>query len=337
MTGAPEALGDFLLRLGIGDKAVQRRWFRRGAVRLDGRPAGRNAPVFAGQELSVRGKDYRIGETGQAGRLTATPATPGAPDDGRRIAGPVRVQCGYHKCLTVFFRRVSKKTAFWAAPLRPGFRHFWHRADEFHHDCDAHALTSLSGHCLDLDRFEDIRAVHLVRDPRDMVVSGYHYHRRAAEPWCDYLNPTDEDWQIVNAPVPAALPPDTSFAAYLNAVSLEEGLAAEIDFRRRHFESMRRWPVDDDRVLTLRYEDVIGNEAQTFRRIHRFYGFAPPARAAAAWYADRYSLKGARRHPGHIRNPMSGQWRAHFTPRLTRLFNDRHGDLLEKYGYDGAA
>lgn len=333
MTGAPETLGDFLLRLGIGDKASQRRWFKRGAVRLDGRPAGRNAPVAAGQALTVRGKDYRIGESGEAGRLTARPDAPGPPDGGRRIAGPVRVQCGYHKCLTVFFRRVSKKAALWANPFRPGFRHFWHRADEFYLDCDRHVLTSLSGHCLDLDRFDDIRAVHLIRDPRDMVVSGYHYHRRAAEAWCDYLNPTDEDWRIVNAPVPAALPAGTSFADYLHAVSLEEGLAAEIDFRRHHFDSMRRWPVNDDRVLTLRYEDVIGNEAETFRRIHRFYGFAFPAQAAAACYADRYSLKGTRRHAAHIRNPNSGQWKDHFTPELERLFTDRYGDLLEKYGY----
>ena len=30
----------------------------------------------------------------------------------------------------------------------------------------------------------DFRAIRAIRDPRDIWVSGYHYHRHCSEPWC---------------------------------------------------------------------------------------------------------------------------------------------------------
>jgi hypothetical protein len=35
----------------------------------------------------------------------------------------------------------------------------------------------------------------------------------------------------------------------------------------------------------------------------------------------------------HIRDPRHGQWRAHFTPAVSRRFDQEFGDLLEQLGY----
>lgn len=327
---ASERVADFLPREGLGDKPCQRNWFKKGDVLVNGDPANEHTLLHPGDTLTLRGADYGILASHEPGRLTMKRAEFVPPD---RIKGKIRVQCGYHKCLTMYFRRLSKKTAHWDNPITGRYRHFFHRVDEFYRDCALYNISSVSGHCLDLDRFEDIRVVHIIRDPRDMIVSGYFYHKRAGEPWCDYVNPTDNDWSIVNAPVPEALPADTSFAEYLNAVPLEEGLESEFDFRRNHFASMLEWPTEDPRVLTVRYEDIVGDEANALGRIYEHYGAAFYTKMAARMYANRYSLKSERRLSSHIRNPKKGQWRDLFTPELTKRFRDRYGDLLEKYGY----
>jgi pyruvate/2-oxoglutarate dehydrogenase complex dihydrolipoamide dehydrogenase (E3) component len=57
-------------------------------------------------------------------------------------------------------------------------------------------MTSLSGHALDLDQFEDIKVIRFIRDPRDLIISGYFYHKRGGEDWCDYKNPTTVDYTL---------------------------------------------------------------------------------------------------------------------------------------------
>lgn len=326
----PERVADFLSREGLGDKTAQKRWFKKGAVTVNDVVANGDTVLHPNDKLSIRGVDYGVTNSGQSNRLVLVRNGEQIP---KLIDARVRVQCGYHKCLTMYFRRVSKKTAVCDNPFSGQYRHFFHRLDEFYRDCASYNISSVSGHCLDLERFSDIRAVHIIRDPRDMIVSGYYYHKRAGEPWCNYVNPTDDDWSIVNASVPKALPGETSFADYLNNVSLEEGLAAEFEFRQKHFASMMAWPTDDPRVMTVRYEDILGNEAETFRRIYNFYGLSFHTKFFAGMYANRYSLKSERRLASHIRNPKKGQWRDLFTPELTGEFNERFGDLLAKYGY----
>lgn len=325
-----ETVSDFMGRQGLGDKVCQRNWFKDGAVIVDGSVASETTQAPVGSILSIRGIDYQVLATQEPGRTTLKS---NYRDQGIRIKGRVRVQCGYHKCLTMYFRRVSKKIAMWNNPFDGEFRHFFHRLDEFHQDCTQYSISSVSGHCLDLDQFENIRAVHIIRDPRDMIISGYFYHKRAGEPWCNYVNPTDDDWRIVNAPVPSTLPADTSFSDYLNKVSVEDGLAAEIEFRRNHFESMMKWSTDDERVLTVKYEEILGNEAETFKRIYDFYEFPFHTKMAAMIYARRYSAKSARRLSTHIRNPNQGQWKELFTPKLKRQFDEQYDGLLIKYGY----
>ncbi len=326
----PETILDFLRRNGIGDKASLRDWFYNDLVLINNRPVKTDTVIEGDTDLEIRGKKYRIKPSGEPGRLTLSSED---RSDSTTIGGKIRVQCGYHKCLTVYFKRVSRKTAYWTNPFACGFRHFFHRLDEFYADCQQHTLSSISGHCLDLDRFRDIRAVHIIRDPRDLIVSGYFYHKRAAEDWCEYINPGNEDWEIVNGVVPASLPAEMNLTQFLNQVSLEEGLAAEIEFRKNHLQSMLQWPADDPRVLTIRYEDVLGNEVAVFRKIYDFYGFPTRTKLAATLFADRYSAKSKHRKSSHIRNSSFGQWKELFTPELTKLFEDSYGELLGKYGY----
>jgi hypothetical protein len=249
------------------------------------------------------------------------------------IRGPRRVHCSYHKCLTVYFQRVFSRIDRSPFGRGGGYHHFDSRLDAFYGEVESYGVASVNNHAIDLARFEDVRVTRFIRDPRDLVVSGYFYHKRAAESWCDVAAPTAEDWEVVNGAIPFGLSGEQSFAAYLNAVSLEEGLIAELEFRRHHLASMRAWPADDPRIEVFRYEDIVGHEAAVFDRIFRFFELPFLSRQLGLFHARRFRAARRARGSDHIRDPRSGQWRDVFTPAVTRRFDDEYGDLIEMLDY----
>lgn len=138
---------------------------------------------------------------------------------------------------------------------------------------------------------------------------------------------------MVNGKVPDQLPAGTSLTAYLNAVPEDDGLAAELDFRRHHFDAMRDWPADDQRIRTYRYEDIMARERETFDEILKFLGVPWYARRAGARYAHRHSAANTRKLTEHIRNPESGQWRDILPKHVVERVAADYGDMLERYGY----
>ncbi|MEM7587021.1 MAG: sulfotransferase domain-containing protein [Acidobacteriota bacterium] len=250
------------------------------------------------------------------------------------MTAPHLIHCSYHKCLTVYFKRVMHATFNLCLPWSGGHRHYNSDLEAFAADFRKRRVASVNNRFLDLERLGRFKISRFVRDPRDLVVSGYFYHRRGAEAWTRIAGPTAEDWAFANGCVPEGLQaqPQMSFADYLQSLSPEDGLLAELEFRRYHFESMARWPVEHPDILTFRYEDILGNEARVFDELFEFYGLSWLETALARRFVRRYSL---RKLPAdaHVRNPKSGQWREHFTPRVRQAFEDRHGGLIERLGY----
>ena len=125
-----------------------------------------------------------------------------------------------------------------------------------------------------------------------------------------------------------------SFASYLQSLSTEDGLIAEIDFRKKHFESMMFWPAQDPRIKVFRYEDLIGKEQDVFAEIFSFYGLSWPEKKLGLWLADYLSAKKRMSKTKHIRNPQMGQWKRHFSPKVERYFENSYSGILERYNYD---
>jgi hypothetical protein len=245
-----------------------------------------------------------------------------------------RIHCSYHKCLTVYAKRVFFRLFDRVLWFSGGYKHFNSLVDEFYAEHARYGLSSVNNHVLDLDRLgDDFRITRFVRDPRDLVVSGYHYHRRGAEAWCEIVDPTESDWAVVNGTRPAGMPSGESFSSWLQELGTEDGLLAELEFRRAHFESMARWPVDDPRILVVRYEDLLGNEEASFDALFAHFDLSRLARRIGRHLARQHAAGGRTRQGAHVRDPRAGQWREHFTPRVQETFEARHGALIERYGY----
>jgi hypothetical protein len=219
--------------------------------------------------------------------------------------------------------------------FRPGperYKHYAALQEDFYANLRRHKIISANNFAVDIGRIEgNFRIVRFVRDPRDLVVSGYFYHKRGAEPWFRRVSPTPTYWKAINGNVPRQMPCGLSFADYLGGLSEEDGLIAEIEFRKCHFESLRQWP-DSDQILLFKYEDIVGNEAEVFGVIFDFYELPRHERLVGTWLANHYSAA-RRAGDSHVRNAAAGQWRKHFTPKVDAYFKERYADLLEILAY----
>lgn len=206
------------------------------------------------------------------------------------------------------------------------------------------------------------RGFHVIRDPRDIVVSGYFSHR--------YSHPVSEHespwlWE---------------YRRQINALpDLESGLLTEIEFCSTYFARLRDWNYENPNILEVRYETLIADSLKTFGQIFGFLGVSIPAfdpfrltqaGANLALYALRKSTRRSSGRPPalksdtlpeqalryllqrhsfqrksggrnrgtenvqhHYRKGVAGDWRNYFTPRLKDAFKEHYPGLLTKLGY----
>ncbi len=210
------------------------------------------------------------------------------------------------------------------------------------------------------------RGFHVVRDPRDILVSAYFSHLNS--------HPTDE-W-----------PELKDHRARLQSVSKDEGLMLELDFSRPFFEDMDGWDYQQDNVLEIHMEDLTQRPLPSFVEIMSYLEMidsdpAPGLRDQFRQWArrsNRLSFKGSRFMPGgvplvpaprhrmctmpvdgvkaivasrtferltgrkkgqenahsHLRKGVPGDWRNHFSPEHVRAFKATYNSLVLNLGYE---
>ena len=199
---------------------------------------------------------------------------------------------------------------------------------------------------------------HIIRDPRDIVVSAYFSHL--------YSHSTSS-WNELRA-----------HREKLQDLSKEEGIHEEIEFRSRSLKHMASWNYQQEHVLEFRFEDFISNPYETLMKVFDFYGLledadyrfgyrvmglyreicaALNARTSMQWPArigpgklpaaelltiswrNRFQARTAGRQKGeentrsHYRKGQSGDWRNHLTQDHKAHFKQLYPDLVPKLGY----
>lgn len=247
----------------------------------------------------------------------------------------IRIHSSFHKCLTMYFLRVMRGALnrFSLSGLK--YKHFESLMEDLYTNQNKYLLLSTNNKEVDLEKIDgDYRITRFVRDPRDLIVSGYFYHKREAEPWFRKINPTPEYWAPINGNVPQKMPDHLSYGQYLQTLDIEEGLLAEMEFRKFHLESLRKWPKENNRIKLFKYEGIVGNELKVFNSIFSFLKLPLFNRAIGLILAHRFSAKNMKGKYKHIRDPKSGQWKKYFTAKVHTKFLDQYADLLELLDYD---
>jgi hypothetical protein len=174
-----------------------------------------------------------------------------------------------------------------------------------------------------LDR-EDVRILHLVRDPRDVVISAMHYHKASRETWLHEPIPGYDNLTYQRAL--RGLP--TRFAQYV--FEMDNSSASTL-------RDMATWRYGRTNCFEARYEDLRQDEELVYwRRIMAFLGLDSSQQLRGACRFWQNSLFGGLPRLGnkHVRSGAVGQWRHEFTPALAQAFLQRFPGLLQSLGYE---
>lgn len=264
----------------------------------------------------------------------------------------ILLYCGHHKCATRWLVDILTD-----ACDRIGLTFFEaHNAGMFdrnlgvfldRHPVDVLAYTNARQQFL--DGLDDCRGFHVIRDPRDILVSAYFSHLNS--------HPTD-GWSALE-----------EHRQRLQTCSEEEGLTLELEFIEDVFSALAEWRYDRPEMLELKMENLVVNASEGIVDVFVHLGLVDPEelpldrqlqRAAdrgaghlaaearrverfellSIVYDHRFAKKAGGRAVGqedqksHYRRGQAGDWRNHFTPPLAAAFAERYGDLLLRLEYE---
>jgi len=184
----------------------------------------------------------------------------------------------------------------------------------------------LSGHGkMDLARLIPYRGVHVMRDPRDMIVSGYHYHKWTTEDW---VHRPDDNGR--------------SYQQKLLEVDQDDGLFIEINhFIFFYRELLENWDMDDPDILEVSYEDLMGaGREKLYHKIFSHLGFEGAEHAFAIRLMHLFEAKNRSgkkvdgvAQKSHVRSGKSGQWKNMFKQKHLDYIEEELGPVLRKFGY----
>jgi len=198
----------------------------------------------------------------------------------------------------------------------------------------------------------DFRAFHVIRDPRDIIVSSYFSHL--------HTHPTD-DW-----------PELIEHRRELQQTDEERGMYIVMDFLQDVLDDIATWDYSDHRILELKMEDVVRAPEETLVRAFSFLGLVdsdqpllrrevarglaavnrrtsrvsiralplPASVATASLGRNAFALKSNGRAPGvesvssHYRKGVPGDWVNHFSSGHITRFKERYGAQLVRLGYE---
>lgn len=228
---------------------------------------------------------------------------------------------GHHKCATHWIRWFL----FHLAP----YIQYGYKVERGRRFANLESWRPSNTICLnvnaDAQSLEDIpelaRGFHVIRDPRDALVSEYFSRKLSHAVW--------SDWHI-------------ELRDYLQAHSKEEGLIYLMD-QHIYFMQMEGWDLGvRHNVLDVRYEELLADEFGGFSRILDHLGIQLPERVLRKIIAkcsfERLSggrKRGSENQTHHYRKGVAGDWTNHMpvNGEVYCVFRQRFGDLLDRLGY----
>ena len=129
-----------------------------------------------------------------------------------------------------------------------------------------------------------------------------------------------------------------SHQEHLRTLSEHDGLMSEIEwFARATGAAMGAWVYHQPEFLELRYENAMADEASTFEKLFRWYGFNDHATTIGLDAVDRLSLRRGGAAPNHARSGRPGEWQTRLEPDHLERLRDLTDDLVVRLGYEDAS
>lgn len=236
----------------------------------------------------------------------------------RRLPLPsTRFVATHHRGMTTYFSAVLRLFAH--ATRSPFVK------QNIDDDVVANSLLLSMHSNIDFDAISPYRGVHVMRDPRDTVVSSYHYHRWTREPWAHKADQHGQTYQ-----------------QRLNDMSVDDGVMLELDhFLLTYEEVLERWDMSDPNILEVKFDALLGPDRHAhYRAVFEHLGYDDRdvrlgSRLMRAFGADQRTGRqaGTTREGNHIRNTQSGQWRTILSAEQRRQLESRLAPIIDKFDF----
>jgi hypothetical protein len=272
----------------------------------------------------------------------------------------LRVYFGHYKCMTTWVRHVLQRVC---NELSWNYVEMNISGSEYVRRNKVDMLSYQDPDVEIVRTLEDFVGFHIIRDPRDIVVSAYfsHLHSHATDNW----------------------PELSAYRAELQKLSKDDGLLLEMEFLRREFKQLYEWDYAQENVLELKMEDVVANPYDQIVRALLFieaaaentplktrllaavasgirdlgYLYRIPSIVVPKYvlpkipvefllgyiYEIRFSEMTKGRGRGmedacsHYRKGVAGDWVNHFKPQHKEYFKKNYNDVLLKLGYESTS
>lgn len=198
-----------------------------------------------------------------------------------------------------------------------------------------------------------LRAFHVIRDPRDLLVSGYFSYLKT--------HPLDPNGYMAR------------IRTRLEAGNKAEGILSMMDIEKRTILAMQTWDYTNPDILELKFEDITAypmeeifriadhlkltsnSKSDSLFRLISLYnrGCLRVFRSSSLQYRQQYipstyleqlvnnlsfkKLSGKRKIGEESKSSYyrkSGDWKNHFTPKYKEVFLKTFGDVLIDLGYE---
>lgn len=278
---------------------------------------------------------------------------------------------GHHKCgskmilniIRLTCKYLNLKHAHFHSPVMWGYEENHLLLDQIAQNQSLEFVSYISADARYLGNPGSFRGVHVIRDPRDIVVSSY---------FSNLYSHSTEYW-----------PELTEFRGLLEKLPKDEGLLENIKFMAKLrvdgqdlnlFDTLMCWNYSLPPILEIKFEDLAHNPYQLFTEMFEFLGLVEDTELSAAslksmlrlilqnnypglsflkktpkipaWmllyfvYSNRFSKLAKGREKGqedirsHYRKGEPGDWINHFTYKHKKFFKENYNDVLIKLGYE---
>ena len=257
--------------------------------------------------------------------------------------------CCYHKVGSKLLSKVFRKIC-WEFGWE--FKAVFGKSKNIPEDAD---IVSFVHSLVDFDSVNTpYVGAHFIRDPRDIIVSGYLYHLRCKEKWCTNTNfdPSDpilfpkvpksqeyrdQDWKKKYL---SSLG-NKSYQQNLRERTESEGLLFEMDhYGAWTIESMLQWNYNNPNFVELRFESLMNNIDKIFRDLFERFEFSDAQisralRIVAKNDLNRFTEKQLRANK-HISSRNITKWQKYFKEIHRDAFKQKFGDILIRLGYESS-
>ncbi|MEM7563902.1 MAG: sulfotransferase domain-containing protein [Pseudomonadota bacterium] len=265
--------------------------------------------------------------------------------DGKNEQVPVFIFC-YHKCGSKLFTNIFEQIA---EIQRKSFKKLLGFQNYHLNEYD---IVNFAHSQINVDALpQPFRGVHVVRDPRDVIVSGYFHHLRTNERWCTNQNHKTSNFvdfpQVPHSQKHKSEVWKQQYLRSLNGMSYqenlrdldqEEGIQFELDrYGRWTTEDMENWSYDHPSVLEIKFEDVMSDYGDTFSKIFAHCGFNKSEIVNALDVAEKHNISNKNQvqlsEMPHVFSRETTRWHKYLSDGHKSIFKKRHQGVLEKLGY----